>query len=228
MQRTTVIVAVVSGLLAVGASVPAHASGLDVRLGAFLPRAQSDLFQDAQELYGLEKKDWVGVAGGIEYNASLGRHVELGVGLDGYSRSNDTAYLRYEHNNGADIEQTTRLTVVPLSVSLKLIANPRRGAFTPYALVGVDAYFYDYESSGDFIDFQVASHPISFDDFKSTGVAPGMHVGAGLRVPIGDDLSITGEARYHFAKEVQMKDDFSANRLDVSGLAVTVGVNLRF
>ena len=227
MQRTTVI-AIVSGLLAVAAPLPSYASGFEARVGAFVPRANSDLFQDAQELYGLKKSDWVGVYGGVEYNASLGGHVELGIGLDGYTRSNDTSYVRYTRPNDTEIEQTSELTVVPLSVSLKLIANPRRGAFTPYALAGVDAYFYDYKAFGDFIDFQLTNRPISYDEFESTGVAPGFHVGGGLRVPVGDDLSITGEARYHFAKEVQMNDDFRANRLNVSGLAVTVGVHLRF
>ena len=69
---------------------------------------------------------------------------------------------------------------------------------------------------------------VSYDYFRSSGAAFGLHAGAGLRVPVSDDLSVTLEGRYNFADEVGMGDDFDQNRIDVSGIAATVGVRLRF
>lgn len=227
MHTKSCVVILTAGLL-LAAPATLEAGGFDVRVGAFLPDAKSDIFTDTRELFGAEKKDWRGVSGGVEFSASLSQNVEVGFGIDAYSKSLDTFYVDFERPSGANINQTLKLTVVPMSVSLKLLANNRRGALTPYLMVGVDAYFWQYEEDGDFIDFQSADLEIGSDFFKSSGVAPGFHVGGGLRVPLGDDFSITGEGRYHFAKEVDMGDDFSLNRIDVSGLALTVGMHLRF
>ena len=46
-------------------------------------------------------------------------------------------------------------------------------------------------------------------------------------MPLNSDFSLTGEFRYQWA-ETDMDDDFSLNRLDLSGASVTVGVHLRF
>lgn len=227
-MHTKSCVVTLAATLLLAAPATLEAGGLDIRVGAFLPEAKSDIFADTHELFGTTKKDWRGVSGGVEFNAGVGQNLEVGFGIDAYSKSKDTFYVDFERPSGADISQTLKLTVVPVSVSLKLLANNRRGAITPYLMVGADAYFYQYEEDGDFIDFQSSDLEIGSDFFKSSGVAPGFHVGGGLRVPVGDDFSITGEARYHFAKEVDMKDDFSRNRIDLSGLAVTVGMNLRF
>ena len=49
----------------------ASASELDLRIGAFFPRAESNVFDDVSDLYGfgeddpVEKRDWVGVYGGV-------------------------------------------------------------------------------------------------------------------------------------------------------------------
>jgi len=227
MQTKKTIVALSAGLL-LAAPAALGEGGLDVRVGAFLPDAKGNIFADTQELFGTKKADWRGVSGGVDFNLGLSSNVELGFGIDAYSRTLDTVYVDFERPSGDDINQTLKLTVVPLSVSLKVVANNHRGAVSPYLLAGVDAYFWQYEEDGDFIDFGSPDLEIGSDFFESSGVAPGFHVGGGVRVPVGDDIKITAEARYNFAKEVDMGDDFSRNRIDVSGLAVTVGVNVRF
>jgi opacity protein-like surface antigen len=221
------MIAALAGLAALGAPASADSS-LDVRVGGFFPEAKGDIFADARELFDARKHDWRGVTGGVEFNLGIAERFELGIGVDGYSRSLDTSYRDYVRPNDTEIRQTLRLTVVPLSVSVRFVANPNRGAFTPYLVAGADAYFYEYKEEGDFIDFHDPARPIFFDVFKSTGVAPGFHVGGGLRVPLGDDFNLTGEARYNFASEVDMDDDFDRNRIDVSGVAVTIGLNVRF
>jgi len=209
-------------------AVPAEASGIELRMGASFPSAKSDLFRDTQELFGTEQSDWIGFTGGIEFDASLSKHIELAVAVDGYGRRLETSYVDFVRPNGGEIFQTLKLDNIPLSLSVRLLANNSRGSISPYVLFGGNAYFWQYREEGDFIDFQDPGLDISYDSFESDGVAFGLHVGAGVRVPLGDDFSLTAEGRYHFADEVDMDDDFNRNRIDLSGFVVTVGGHLRF
>jgi opacity protein-like surface antigen len=241
MSRAT---AAVLALGLVAASPAAGwASGLELRIGGFFPRAQSDLFDDINELYspdsrrdectettcpGVRKNDFNGVYGGAEYSFNLADHVEMGIHLDGYSRSIPSIYRDFSRPNGSDIEQQLRLTVVPLGVSLRVLPADRYAAIQPYATVGADVFFYKYEEFGDFIDFFSDELDISSDSFKSEGAALGGHAAAGLRIPIGHDFAITAEGRYQFAQKKRMNDDFDQNVIDLSGASATIGIRLRF
>jgi hypothetical protein len=93
--------------------------------------------------------------------------------------------------------------------------------------------WYRYEEFGDFIDFQSPDLNIVPDHFISDGWDPAVHVVGGLRVRVGHDFSVIGEARYQWAEET-LGDDFyqqpgqDALRLDMSGLSIVVGLSLRF
>ena len=86
------------------------ASGIELRLGGFAPRGDSDLFADVNELFGVGRRgvgprDFRGFSGGIEYSFGVGDHVELGVSLDGYGRTVRSSYRGYEHDDGSPIFQ---------------------------------------------------------------------------------------------------------------------------
>jgi opacity protein-like surface antigen len=210
----------------------ASAGNLDIRLGAFLPSADSNLFHDDAALYikngqALKTSDWDGFTGGIAYNTKIARNVELGFSLDGYGRSFDTSYRDHVREDGTEIRQTLKFEVVPLGVTLRIVPTSRHARVAPYVEFGGDVFFYNYEEYGDFIRFSDPTLPIIPDSFKSDGTAFGFHVGAGLRVPVNDDLSVVGAYRYQYGKH-DMGGDFSGNTIDLSGSTVTLGVNLRF
>ena len=98
---------------------------------------------------------------------------------------------------------------------------------TPYIGGGADVVAYEYEEFGDFIDFEDDALPIISDDFISRGALFGAHVVGGVRLAISHDLSVTGEARYLWAKG-NMADDFRGNKLDLSGPSAFVGLRLNF
>ena len=211
----------------------AAASELDLRIGAFFPRAESNLFDDVSDLYGfgvddpVEKRDWVGVYGGAEWRFRLAPSLWMGVHLDGYGRTLHTEYLDFERPSGLPIEQSLKLNVVPLGASIRFVPRDGRRDFSPYLGAGIDAVFYQYEEIGDFIDFFDDDLPVLEDHFVDEGAALGFHVLAGLRLPVTDDVAITGEARYLWAK-TDMGDDFRGNEIDLGGLSATVGVSIRF
>ena len=216
----------------ISAADTARAAGLDLRLGAFTPKAESSLFRDDSELYTVSKRDWRGLTGGAEYNFNLSPNVEFGISLDGYSKSIDTVYRDFVGDNDRDVPQTLRLTAVPLGVNLRFVAS-RRMSIMPYAAVGADLFFYKYEEFGEFIDFQNPTLPIVSDAFETNGVAPGVHVAGGLRIPLNYDFALTVEGKYQWAKD-DLGDDFRPQpnqaplNLDLTGWSVTAGVNIRF
>lgn len=224
MRRALLACALVMAGLAPGARAE---TGLEVRFGALFPAAKGDIFADTSELFGTEKDDWIGFTGGVEFGAALNRNLELGVAVDGYERRLETSYRDFVRPGGGEIWQDLRLTVVPMSLTLRVLGGSPRG-LRPYLLVGANVYYWEYEEEGDFIDFYSQGLPVSYDYFRSSGAAFGLHAGAGLRVPVSDDVSVTVEGRYNFADEVEMGDDFDQNHIDVSGIAATVGVRLRF
>jgi hypothetical protein len=241
---------VVWGVFALAVPASASAGNLTIRGGGFFPRAdgascaapregpKAPLFCDLTDLYtrvgfggdeippGLEKSDWKGFTGGIAYFSKVSRNVELGVSVDGYSRELDTSYRRYTRPSGDEIQQTLRLTTVPIGFSVRFGPTSRRPRLAPYLEVGADAISYKYEEFGDFIDFFDDELPVLPDSFVSEGFGFGFHVAGGLKVPISHDFSIVGEGRYLWAKD-QMEDDFD-NEIDLGGWSATVGFNIRF
>jgi Outer membrane protein beta-barrel domain len=176
---------------------------------------------------GIQKSDWKGFFGGIEYNQRIANSVEFGVSIDGYSRGLDTSYRDYVRPDDSPIQQRLKLSVVPIGASLRLGPTGRHASIAPFVVVGVDAMVYRYEEYGDFVDFSASGQPIVADSFVDEGVAFGVHAGGGLRVALGDDFSIVGEARYFWSKK-DMNQDFASNRIDLGGLAATIGFHLRF
>lgn len=224
MPRLSRVVGTLLFVLAASAT-PCLASGLDVRLGAFFPRAESNLFFDDTELYTVEQDDWRGFQGGAEYAFGLGDRWELGLHLDGYGRTVHTEYRDFERETGRAITQSLQLNVVPLGFTVRFVPRPRR--LTPYIGAGADVVFYEYEEFGEFIDFEDPDLPIFDDAFISRGTTLGAHLAGGLRVPLNEDFSITGEVRYLFAG-ADMGDDFRGNRLDLNGASATIGVHITF
>jgi opacity protein-like surface antigen len=214
--------------------LPADASELDLRIGAFFPRAESSLFDDNRELYGfgeddpIGKSDWIGAYGGAEWRFRVAPTLWVGLHLDGYGRTVDTEYLNYERPSGRPIEQSLKLSIVPLGASLRWVPRDGRRDVSPYLGAGIDAVFYKYEEFGDFIDFFDDGLPVVEDHFVDDGAALGFHALAGLRIPLSDDISVVTEARYLWAR-TDMGDDFGPDlEIDLSGVSATIGVSIRF
>jgi len=214
--------------------LPGEASELDLRVGAFFPRAESSLFDDNRELYGfgedapLAKSDWIGGYGGAEWRFRIVPSLWVGLHLDGYGRTLHTEYLDYERPSGLPIEQSLKLSIVPLGASLRWVPRDGRRDVSPYLGAGIDAVFYKYEEFGDFIDFFDDGLPVVDDHFVDEGAALGFHALAGLRVPVSDDISVLGEVKYLWARK-DMGDDFGPDlRIDLSGASATLGVSIRF
>jgi len=219
---------------------PGAAGNLDVRVGAFFPRASSDLFADDYRLYlrdgqRLETSDWTGWAGGISYNTKVAKNFEIGVNFDGYGKTLHTSYLAHVDQYGNEIRQHLEFDMLPLGVSFRLVPTRRSARFAPFVEVGPDVVFWEYKEEGDFLvdpyDTNCESAhgcDILPDAFKSEGAAFGLHAGGGLRVRVNDDVSLVGQYRYYFVEHEDMGEDFRGFHVDLNGGMATFGVNFRF
>jgi hypothetical protein len=231
-------------VLLIAGARSSEAGSLDARIGGFFPRmrdcgipsdqpAKYTLFQDDCELYFVGKGDFDSLYGGIEYSGVLSPYLEVGVSVDGFSRSVDTSYRDYTRADGSEIRQTLKLTSVPVGVTVRIIPTSKRVRVAPYVGGGIDAVFYTYEEFGDFIDFFDPDLPVIADSFRSESVAFGVHAVGGVRFYLNRDFAITGEGKYLWAGD-DMGDDFApnepglVNRIDLSGWAFTVGLHVRF
>lgn len=205
----------------------ARASGIEIRVGGMQPRAKSILFDDSVALYDVEKKDFAGAFGGIEFTKNLAPNIELGLSIDGYGREIPSVYRDFTRPSGREIEQTLRLVIVPASAIVRLLPSGRYRTFTPYVGAGVSAIYWQYEEFGDFIDFGDRDRPVVFDSFKSTGTTTGIVLNAGLRYRINEDFQVTADFR-NFSGKQKMGGDFAPNEIDVSGAAFTLGFRLTF
>ncbi len=219
--------------LLMGAPSPASAGGLDVRLGAFFPRADSNLFLDDESLYFVSKEDWAGFSWGIEYNHVLAKYLEVAIHVDGYQKTIDTSYRDFVRPDGSDIFQTLKLDIVPFGVTVQLVPTSKRTKVAPFLGGGVDLFYWKYQEFGDFIDFFNPDLPVDPDHFISDGVTFGFHATGGVRIYLNRDFAIVVRGAYQWA-EATMGGDFSPNepglinRLDLSGASVTLGLHVRF
>jgi len=233
MSRATAAVLAL-GLVALSPAA-GWASGLELRIGAFFPRGESDLFVDDNELYsrageiaGVTPNHFDGLYGGVEYSFNVAKKLEMGISIDGYGKTIPTVYRDFTRPDGSEIEQNLRLFTIPLGLSLRFLPRDRFATVQPYVTIGADVIFYQYEEFGDFIDFFSDNLDIRTDSFESDGAAFGGHAAVGLRIPIGHDFAITAEGRYQFAERKRMEEDFDQNIIDVNGASATIGIRLRF
>jgi len=236
VKKVQTVVGAVAMLGLLFASQEASAGGLELRLGGMKPRAKSILFDDSIALYDalkggdfkkLDRDDFIGGAGGIEFTTTVAPNIELGFSVDGYGREIPSRYSDFTRPSGRDIEQTLRLVIVPTSAIVRVVPTGRYRKFAPYVGGGVSAIWWQYEEFGDFIDFQASGQPVSFDSFKSNGTKVGFVLNAGLRYRLNEDFQVTADFR-NFSGKQQMKGDFRPNEIDVSGGMFTVGVRVTF
>lgn len=210
-------------------SASAYAGNLELRLGGFAPSAESTLFVDSEDLFTVEKDDWQGVTGGLEYSWNTSRHTELGLHLDFFGTKVHTTDRHFRRDSGGEIRQTLELQTVPLGMTFRYVFGGRHARFRPYLGIGADVVFWQYEEYGAFRD-PVSNVIVEYDQFGADGAVPALHFGAGFRVAITPDISLTAEGKYLAAAEEEMKDDWIGlgNEIDVSGAAFTFGVHVRF
>ena len=214
----------------------APAGTISIRGGFDRASAGSDLFRFATDQLTLSHRDFSSFTflTDVDYRVTSRVDAVFGVSL---SRSSAPSEFRnWLDNNNRAIQQTTTFMRVPLTASVKAyFAAPGRSIghfawiparYAPYVGAGGGALWYRFQQVGDFIDFRTTR--VFNDAFDSTGWTPTVQGFVGTDVSLNPRFALTTEARYQWAKG-RLSHDFSGfDRIDLSGVALTAGISIRY
>lgn len=232
----------------VAAAVPASAQGtgngylfgapdaqLTVRGGWFIASANSSFYSQATRDFTLSKSDFSSPTLGAELGIRLAPQLDFTLDAAWSGMSKGTHYRNFVDNNNQEIEQSTALRRVPLTVNLKAFLAPRgrsvgRLAYipskvVPWVGVGAGATWYSLEQSGDFIN--TTSGAVYNDKFQDSGWGPGLQGMGGVDVSLTPRIALTGDARYLWSKASMGTDFQGYDKIDLSGVSLALGVTFR-
>lgn len=199
-------------------------------------RANSPIFQFVTDTFTLSKSSFgaFAIGGDVALRVAPRMEVLLSAGWAGSKAGSE--YRNWTDNSGQPIQQTTSLERVPLTASLKwYLVTPGEaiGHFAwvparlaPFVGVGGGLLWYRFQQYGDFINY--ADSSITNDSFSSDRWTGALHAFAGVDLALGPRYILTGRAQYTWARSELGSDFVGPNSVDLSGLAVTVGVGVRF
>jgi hypothetical protein len=219
---------------------------VSVRGGYALARAGSDIFDFVTSQLTLDKSDFSGVAFGGGLGFRMTSQLDLSVELN-YMRGGDRSrvaggYWEFIGQDSFPVEQTTTLTRLPVTASLRYYVMPRGrkiGSFAwvpskwaPYVGAGAGAMRYEFVQRGDFINFDevvgVDEFAIFTDELESTQWIPTAHVFGGMEWAVSRRAAFTGEIRYILGSAELGFDFVGFDPIDLSGMQATVGMSFRY
>jgi hypothetical protein len=212
------------------------AARLNFRVGYARASANSDLFQETTDLLSLSKSDFSGPTFGGELAFRLSPRVDLSFIADYEGVTLNSHYRHFVDNNGKEIEQTTTFQRVPMTANLRLYLTPRgrsigRLAWIPAGVVpwlgaGAGGMWYRFRQEGDFVDFANNNNVVPLKVMSSgvTFAAQGM---GGVDITLTPHVALTGDARYIWAKAGPGADFQGFQKIDLSGVSMTLGLTFR-
>jgi opacity protein-like surface antigen len=238
----------VAGVLA--ASPPAMAQGtgdgflFHAPTGSFVVRggydealAGSDIFAQAISDLTLSKRDFGGLSFSGELAANLTPRWDLVFAAGWSGSSHGSEYRSWVDNVGLPIQQTTTFQRVPLTAGARYYLLPRGemighlawvpSRFAPYLGGGVGAIWYRFRQYGDFIDLSSATKDVFTDDLNTSDWSPMAYAAAGVDFSLTPRIFLTGEGRYTWARGHVGPAYSGFGNMDLSGVAVTIGVGFR-
>lgn len=224
------------------------------KVGYFIPRAQSDLWQIEFDNLDFSKSDFMGTNFGFSYEYFLSKEMSVALSIDGYARKKVGIYNDYvketinnedyafDYGEGYAISHVFDVSITPIQVSLKIAPMGRKGKFIPYVGGGLGLYLWNIRLQGDMIDFStydifydpsidsnVKGYPVYATDAREENkIKIGYHALAGLMFPVANRISIEAEFKYNFLKGALTKGFEGFEDFDLSGYQISVGMNYWF
>ena len=206
------------------------------RGGWMFARADSDIFAFVRDQFTIDRNAFstAGVAGELSFFVSP--RLEVVGGVD-YSRSETPSeYRRFVDNNRQPITQATSLEEANVSGSIRFTLTPRGRQISrfvwiprsiiPYVGAGAGALFYDFQQTGDFVDFvDLSVFPATF---RARGWTPSAHVMGGVDVRIFQRWFLNVDARYLWGRGDLGGEFEGFDRMSLGGLRMGAGINVLF
>lgn len=224
-----------SGSGQAGFRFSAPRASLGLRAGFTFNRAGSDIYDFITENLTVERGDFNAPTFAIDFGWHLSDRVDLVLGLEYGRASKRSEYRDYVDQDDIPIVQDTRLTQVPLTLSVRYYLTSRGRSVGQYAWVpstaavyvggGGGATWYHLEQSGEFVDFRDLA--IFEDIFVSDGWAIAGHVLAGVDIKLASSIGLVLEGRYQFASHDLTGSFLGFEPIDLNGLRLMVGISFK-
>lgn len=211
-------------------------ASVTVRGGFARPSESSDLYSFVRDELTVARGDFAGSSWSVDaaFFVRPQLAVQFGAGLA--SRTTPSVYRDWVDTDDREIEQSSSLRRLPLSAGLRYYLKPPGRSIsrlawvparvTPYVAAGGGITWYRFKQTGDFVDYQTLD--VFGTELKSEAWSPSIFTAVGADYALGARVGLVGEARYDWAS-ARLSSDFSGfNRIDLSGLAMTVGLAYRF
>lgn len=206
--------------------------------GFAMPRASSDLFEFTTSELTLGRGDFAAADIGADLAFRITERFDIALGVAHAKSSQRSEFRDWVDGDDQPIEQTTAFRRTPLSISVRFHPLPRGRSvgsfawipaqFDPWVGAGVGRMRYSFKQQGDFINFDDPDNPVVFTDrFSSDGWANMIQASAGAGWSLSPRMLLTGELRY-IHSSAELRGDFVGfDRLDLSGLATSIGLAFR-
>ena len=210
---------------------------LGFRGGWAFNRSKGGIYDDLTDWLTLSKSDFDAPAFTFDFSWRLISWLDVVFGFE-YSRRKQNSEDRgfKDKFTGRPVVQDTRLTQVPLTLSLKIYPIGRgeqvgqyawiRKAVVPYIGGGIGATWYELKLKGDFVDKTVPGNEFIFSDvFTSDDWAFAQHVFAGVDIKLTRSFGLILEGRYYWADADVGGDFVDFNSIDLDGARAMIGFN---
>jgi opacity protein-like surface antigen len=215
-------------------SPPLYTFGL--RAGWVWNRSDSEVQKFLTGLLTLDRSDFNGPVISIDLARRILPSLDVVFGIEVSTQETDSSYRDYVDSvTGAEIEQTTRLTQVPLTFSLRIFPLTRErkvaehayipNRFAPYLGGGIGATWYELKQKGEFVDFRDDS--IFESKFTSDGFGFSGHVFVGGEFLLTRSISLALEGRYQWASSNLNTSFVGFDPIDLDGVRIEVGFHFR-
>ena len=247
MERRSVMLPLLAAVLFAPAAVSAQGTGdgflfrapnvqIAFRVGYAGANAGSDIFDFTTDELTVDSRDFSGGMFGAEIAVRLSERLDLVGAFSNASTNTRSEFRDWVGEDDLPIEQDTRFTRRPASLSLRYFFADRgrsvsRFAWipnrvTPYVGGGVGFMWYEFEQTGDFVDFQDLA--IFNTTYSSSGTSALTQALAGVEVSVSPRVVFNAEGRYEWASADLGQDFVGFDDIDLSGFQVSVGLGIRF
>ncbi len=210
---------------------------LSVNFGYGIPSAGSDIFQEVDELFTLDKGDFHAPVVGGGLSIYLNDRMDLAFEAS-YSRSSTwSEYVKWVDGDDLPIEQQTRFTQIPITASLRYFLMDRGReigslswiptTWAPYIGVGAGQMLYRFEQVGDFVDFEDLG--VFGASYYSKGSAWMGHAFGGVQWAFSPQFVMMAEGRYSLADaDLDRNSYVGYEKIDLSGFQASIGFGVRW
>jgi opacity protein-like surface antigen len=213
-------------------------------------RSKGEIYDFLTDELTLSKSDFDAPAFAADFSWRLISWLDVVFGIEVSGREQKSEDREYEDQvTGKPVVQDTRLSQVPLTLSLKIYPLGRgervgqyawiRKAVVPYIGGGIGGTWYRLKQKGEFVhetdftnpndDFCMGAAACIFEDvFASDDWTFAQHAFAGVDIKLTRSFGLILEGRYYWADADVQGDYVGFDPIDLDGARVMIGFNWKF